>query len=106
MSLTDILSTEHRVIEVLLNCLEKISADALKSGKLDSEAANKAIDVIRNFADKCHHGKEEGHLFPALISRGMPREGGPVGQMLIEHEMGRSFVRGMADSVIKAAAGD
>jgi len=106
MGLTKILSDEHRVIEVVLDCLGKITDEASKSGRLDAESANQAIDVIRTFADKCHHGKEENHLFAKLVEKGMPKEGGPVGQMLVEHEQGRAFVKGMADNVSGAAAGN
>jgi hemerythrin-like domain-containing protein len=106
MELTKILSDEHRVIEVVLECLGKITDEAGKSGTLDAESANQAIDVIRTFADKCHHGKEENHLFAMLVEKGMPKEGGPVGQMLVEHEQGRAFVKGMTDSVSGAAVGN
>jgi hemerythrin-like domain-containing protein len=106
MGLTKILTDEHRVIEVVLNCLERMADEAGRTGKLDEVSANQAVDVIRTFADKCHHGKEENHLFAALVSKGMPREGGPVGQMLIEHAQGREFVKGMAGSISGAAAGD
>lgn len=106
MKLTKILMDEHRVIEVALDCLEKIVAEANSDGKLNQRAAEQTIDVIRTFADTCHHGKEEDHLFAALVEKGLPQEGGPVGQMLHEHEEGRAFVRRMADSVAKAAGGD
>jgi hemerythrin-like domain-containing protein len=106
MGLTKILTDEHRVIEVVLTCLEKIGEEAGSAGKLNEGAANQAIDVIRTFADKCHHGKEENHLFTALVNKGMPSDGGPVGQMLLEHRQGREFVAGMAASVPGAVAGD
>lgn len=106
MGLTKILSDEHRVIEVVLTCLEKITEEANSAGKLNAVTANQAIDVIRTFADKCHHGKEENHLFATLVEKGMPKEGGPVGQMLVEHEQGRVFVKEMTGSVSKAATGN
>jgi hemerythrin-like domain-containing protein len=105
MGLTKILSDEHRVIEVVLSCLSKITQEANNNGKLDEASANQAIDIIRTFADKCHHGKEEDHLFAAMVEKGMPKEGGPVGQMLVEHEQGRAFVKEMADNVSEAAQG-
>ena len=89
-----------------LACLENIADEANTSGKLNEESAAQAVDVIRTFADKCHHGKEENHLFVTLVDKGMPKEGGPVGQMLDEHEQGRAFVKGMTESISKAAAGD
>jgi hemerythrin-like domain-containing protein len=106
MGLTRILTDEHRVIEVVLTCLERIVEEAGKTGKLDEASADQAVDVIRTFADKCHHGKEENHLFAALVDKGMSRDGGPVGQMLIEHEQGRAFVKGMAESISEATIGN
>lgn len=59
---------------------------------------DQAIMFIREFADRCHHTKEEKHLFPAMESVGVPRDGGPIGVMLSEHDEGRQFVRGMASA--------
>ncbi|RME31657.1 MAG: hemerythrin [Candidatus Zixiibacteriota bacterium] len=103
---TDILSEEHRVIEVMLACVERITAQAREGGKLDKEAASQAVDFIRNYADKCHHAKEEDQLFPAMTAKGIPSQGGPVAVMLAEHDQGRAFVRGMADNLEAAAEGD
>jgi len=106
MNPTEILSNEHRVIEVMLSVLEKISERALQEKKLDKESAEMAIDFIRSFADGCHHGKEEGSLFPTLIAKGMPKEGGPVGQMLHEHEQGRAYVKQMLENLDAASEGN
>jgi hemerythrin-like domain-containing protein len=106
MNPTEILSSEHRIIEVVLSVLERMSEKALHDKKLDKESAEMAIDFIRSFADGCHHGKEEGSLFPALVDKGMPREGGPVGQMLNEHELGRAYVRQMLENLDAASEGD
>jgi len=101
MKPTEVLSAEHRVIEQVLNCLEKIAAQAEKTGKLEKQPAQDAVSFFRAFADQCHHGKEEALLFPALEAKGMPRNGGPTGVMIQEHETGRACVRGMADAVEK-----
>ncbi|MEW5794979.1 MAG: hemerythrin domain-containing protein [Candidatus Zixiibacteriota bacterium] len=106
MNPTAILSDEHRVIEVVLTAVERLAEEALREGRLDRESAEKAVDFIRSFADKCHHGKEENHLFAALIENGMTKEGGPVGQMLYEHDQGRQFVAGMAGNIEAASGGD
>jgi hemerythrin-like domain-containing protein len=106
MEPTTILSNEHRVIEVMLSVLEQLANKALVDKKLEHQSAEEAIDFIRNFADKCHHGKEEAHLFVAMVAKGIPKEGGPIGQMLHEHEQGRAFVRGMVDTLVKADSGD
>ncbi len=106
MKPTDVLKSEHRVIEVVLDCLDAIADQAEETGKLDQQAALDAVNFIKTFADGCHHGKEEGQLFPALIEKGIPAEGGPIAVMLHEHEMGREFVRGMAGAIAAAAEGE
>lgn len=103
---TDILSDEHRVIEQVLDCLEKMADDCRRHGVLDARAAKDAVDFFRNFADRCHHGKEESHLFPALEAKGFSRSEGPTGVMLREHDQGRACVRGMDEAIDAAAAGD
>ncbi len=105
MKPTEILSGEHRIIEQVLDCLEKIAQNCATEGRLDKNSAEQALDFFRNFADRCHHGKEETHLFPAMEAKGFPRQGGPTGVMLDEHEQGRADVRGMAEAVEGAAAG-
>jgi hemerythrin-like domain-containing protein len=106
MKPTDILSQEHRVIEQVLDCLEQMADRCDTQGTLDAADANSVIAFFRTFADQCHHGKEETHLFPALEAKGFRRDGGPTGVMLYEHDQGRAFVRGMADAVQAAARGD
>ena len=106
MKPTDILSSEHRVIEQVLDCLEKIIADANHTGKINDVDAGDAVSFFRTFADQCHHGKEEVHLFPAMEARGFPRHGGPTGVMLSEHETGRACVRAMMAAIPDGARGD
>jgi hemerythrin-like domain-containing protein len=106
MKPTEILGNEHRIIERVLSCLEAISRQAKSAGRLDEHSAKDAVAFFRNFADRCHHGKEEAHLFPALEAKGFPREGGPTGVMLHEHEQGRAHVRGMDENIEAAAKGD
>ncbi len=101
MKPTEILSAEHRVIEQVLDVLEKMAAQAERTGTLEKQDATDAVSFFRMFADKCHHGKEEDLLFPALEAKGFPRHGGPTGVMIQEHETGRACVRGMAEAIEK-----
>lgn len=102
---TSILMEEHRVIEQVLNCLERMAELCEQGQPLDAEAANQAFDFIRTFADHCHHAKEEDLLFPLMEQKGFSRSHGPTGVMLIEHEEGRRLVRAMADAVTKYQGG-
>lgn len=99
---TDVLKSEHRVIEQVLNCLEMI-AERAERGYFDRDAAADAIDFLRNFADRCHHGKEEMQLFPLLEEKGFDRENGPTGVMCDEHIEGRALISGMAEGVASTA---
>lgn len=103
---TQILSSEHRVIEVVLDSLEQMVTRSRKNNTLNRATAEQFVDFIRTFADGCHHGKEENHLFTALEEKGASREDGPVGVMLHEHALGRTFVSQMSANIALASMGD
>jgi len=90
---TEILTDEHRYILRVINAL---SAEclALESGKsIDRQFFDKAIDFIRNYADKFHHAKEEDIFFEAIPAGRM--QCNPISQMLHEHDVGRDYVKGL-----------
>ena len=99
MRASDILRNEHRVIEQVLDCLWVMAEQSEQSKQLDASAARQALEFLRQYADQCHHGKEETYFFPALEGHGYSRHGGPTGVMLAEHDMGRQHVRGMQAAV-------
>ncbi len=103
---TDILMSEHRVIEQVLDCLEKILDQCTSENKLDTASAKQAIEFFRGFADHCHHGKEEAKLFPVMEASGFSGGCSPVAVMLREHELGRLYIQGMDAAMEPAAAGD
>jgi hemerythrin-like domain-containing protein len=106
MQPTDILMNEHRLIEQVLHCLEKILEQCTAGKGLDTKSAKQAIEFFRGFADGCHHNKEEARLFPVLEANGFSGGCSPVAVMLREHELGRLYIQGMAASIDPAAAGD
>ncbi len=103
---TEILMQEHRVIEQVLNCLEIIAQRGEAEGKLDLESVQQAIDFFRNFADRCHHGKEEECLFPMLEQKEFSPVEGPTSVMRQEHETGRQFILAMEKAASAVTAGD
>jgi hemerythrin-like domain-containing protein len=106
MKATDILIEEHRVIERVLTTLET-GATLLEAGQpVRPEFFLQAADFVKGFADGCHHQKEEGVLFKAMVENGIPVEGGPIGVMLSEHEMGRAYTRAMRAAAERFQAGD
>jgi hemerythrin-like domain-containing protein len=112
MGALEVLMEEHEVIlkiaEVLNNSVKKLQARE----KVSTEFFEKILDIIRNFVEKCHHGKEEMGLFPLIREHG-GREARAVSLLIEEHEKGRAFVKTLdeavkkneTDSVIKSVNG-
>lgn len=101
-----LLMDEHQVILSVLAVLEEMARRVERDGVLDEHDAGAALDFFREYADACHHAKEEDLLFPLMEARGFPRQGGPTGVMIVEHDEGRAHVRAMRDVLPPAAAGD
>ncbi|MGC9069276.1 MAG: hemerythrin domain-containing protein [Thermoprotei archaeon] len=79
----------------------------LEEGKIvNANVFGYVLDFIKNFIDKCHHSKEEAVLFPVLEAHGIPKEGGPIGVMLVEHEYGRKYINALTDAVKRYYSGD
>jgi|WetSurMetagenome_2_1015567.scaffolds.fasta_scaffold388831_1 hemerythrin-like domain-containing protein len=106
MNATEILVNEHRLIKKVLDWGETEIARIESGGHPEMNKLAKAIDFIRNFADRCHHAKEEGLLFKRLIEKGMPGENGPIAVMLHEHDLGRAHVAALAASLDGAGRGE
>jgi hemerythrin-like domain-containing protein len=93
------LRAEHEGILTMLKILEKISEQMASGKKANLDHLEKIMEFLSVFADKCHHGKEEDILFPALEKAGIPREDGPIGVMLHDHEQGRADIRVMRQAL-------
>lgn len=106
LSATEVLEEEHRVIERMLNALARLSVQ-LGEGKTPPDwVLTDASDFISDFADGCHHAKEEHRMFPMLETAGMPVGEGPIPVMLMEHEQGREWNRRLRAAGERLASGD
>lgn len=92
---TDDLMDEHRVIERMLGILTEASNRLEKGQDIDPELYVGAVDFLKNFADKCHHTKEEKLLFEKMMERGVSGEVGPIAVMMREHQDGRAHVKSL-----------
>lgn len=106
MTPTEILVDEHRLIKKVLDWGDAELARIAAGGRPDTARLLQAVDFIRNFADRCHHAKEEGLLFARMSERGMPREAGPIAAMLYEHDLGRTYVAAAANALEGAGRGE
>ena len=106
MEATDILDTEHRLIERLLNVVE-IAANRLEQSQpLRADFFLDVVAFIQNFADAYHHSKEEKMLFTTMIECGFPAQGGPINVMLAEHEQARLYTQELQKATTQLVAGD
>jgi hemerythrin-like domain-containing protein len=93
------LKNEHEAILSAIQILDRMIPAMEKAPSVDKKDMQDFIGFLKEFADKCHHGKEEGLLFPAMVKAGIPEQGGPIGAMLAEHAQGRQLVRDMERSI-------
>jgi hemerythrin-like domain-containing protein len=91
-----ILMSEHRTILGAIDALLAF-ADPVRLGADDRPELARFVRFIKEYADGHHHAKEEGQLFEAMVQAGFPRQAGPVGMMLHEHDLGRRQVAVLAD---------
>lgn len=103
--ITSTLVNEHRLILRMIALLEKNAPKTAQGSYLNWQFYLDGIDFIRQYADRFHHAKEEDVLFKALVDNGMPKEHSPVAAMLMEHDLGRSFVTALESAVHGAQAG-
>jgi len=103
---TDILEEEHRFIQQVVGALPQLTGMLQAGRPVEPSLFLEIVEFMRMFADKCHHGKEEVHLFPLLVQRGVPVTGCPIGALSYEHQQGRALVSGLAEAAQAYARGD
>ncbi len=96
---TEALEREHRFIEKVVKACYVTVEEISGGGPVDPELLGKIIDFMRVYADRCHHGKEEALLFPALGEKGVPITGCPIGALSAEHVQGRHLVAALAEAL-------
>lgn len=106
MDATRALREEHRLILRVLGALELALDEAESSGKAERGEIERFLEFFRDFADGCHHAREEDELFVALDRVGARPDGGPIGVALAEHAQGREWVAALGAALEAQDAGD
>jgi hemerythrin-like domain-containing protein len=91
------LRDEHSAISIMLSVMKKIAIRLKNREEVKKGHLEKMVDFLVNFADKCHHGKEEKILFPEVVKN--PLNLYLVNELLGEHKSGRDLIHGMAESI-------
>jgi hemerythrin-like domain-containing protein len=106
MEATKQLSEEHKAVKLMLEILEEIAERLKSKEKVNPEHLDQLVEFMKVFVDGCHHAKEEDVLFPALEKAGIPKEGGPIGVMLEEHDEERVFVKDLVQGINEYKQGE
>jgi len=100
-----ILAEEHalilRAVDLLERGLARLEAGTSRGGPFFAAL----VEFFQVFADRYHHGKEEGILFPFMVAEmDYPQKSGPVAVLSSDHTAGRACVRAMAAAAARLEA--
>jgi hemerythrin-like domain-containing protein len=100
------LKNEHEGILFGLQILEKMAHLINDHQPMDKNDLIEMVHFLQLFADKCHHGKEEGLYFPSLEKAGIQNAGGLIGILLQEHTEGRKHIARMLETLSQISQED
>jgi hemerythrin-like domain-containing protein len=101
------LMIEHRLIERMISIIKDVLVQIESSQKVDPVFVDTAVDFIRTYADRTHHGKEEDILFRNLSKRALSAEDQRIMQELIEeHVFGRRTTKALIEANTRYRKGD
>ncbi len=93
------LMIEHRVIERMIRQLGTQVAQFRTDQKADPVFIDVAVDFIRTYADRCHHGKEEDILFRDLGTKKLRDDHRRTMEELVEeHRFGRKVTARLVEA--------
>ena len=98
----DLLINEHKYVSRMLVVIRKVCFNLMENNEIDYEDFDKIISFVKNFADGHHHQKEEIFLFNKMVEQlGDTGKNVITHGMLVEHDLGRSYIRNLIDSLEK-----
>jgi len=101
------LMIEHRLIERMLKLIDLEIINISKTNEINISFIEAAIDFIKTYADRCHHGKEEDILFRELKNKDISSVHKKILDELIqEHVYARENTKILADAKNKFLNGD
>lgn len=88
----DNLREDHGRIMKLFAAWQKMLAQLDRKDHALLEQFETCIDRVDVFVDRCHHGKEDDVLFPAMASSQDPAVANLIADLRAEHQTGRSLL--------------
>ncbi len=90
---------EHRLIERMIAVIGRRKDIIARDRKVDPVFIDTAVDFIRTYADRTHHGKEEDILFRDLAKKNMSVDHTRIMQELLDEHV---FARKMTGELVAA----
>jgi hemerythrin-like domain-containing protein len=107
MQARGLLMIEHRLIERMIHQIQKVLKHIDATNEVDPLFIDIAIDFIRTYADRTHHGKEEDILFRDLTKKELSNDDIRVMNELIEeHIFGRVTTKKLIEANSRYRSGD
>lgn len=102
-----LLMEEHRLIERMIGLAAGEAKRILSGEQVDADFIRAAVDFIRTYADKCHHGKEESILFRDAAKKSLtPELKALLNELLSDHTYGRTTTSALSAANERCANGD
>jgi len=94
------LMIEHRLIDKMIELLEKESKRMRETNVMDIKFISQAVDFLKMYADRCHHGKEEEIYFKKLNTKQLStQDSDMLKNLLDDHARARSLVAKISDNL-------
>jgi hemerythrin-like domain-containing protein len=88
------LMIEHRLIERVISLMQKEFEAAKQKQSINANFIGFAVDFMKTYADKCHHGKEEDIFFYELAKKNLsPELKNIMDELIQEHGISRVNVK-------------
>lgn len=101
------LMIEHRLIEKMIALIKKEIDRGERQKSINPEFIDLAVDFIRIYADRCHHGKEEDILFRDLSQKPLSDDQKQImAELIAEHRQGRKTVADLVEAKGRYLRGD
>ncbi len=100
----DILTREHDVVLAVLAAIESESRRLRRGAPMRSAWWVDAVLFFEQFSGRCHHVKEEHHLYPALDGAGVLHDDVSVTQLCHEHGTERALLNTLHDAAMAGNA--
>jgi len=101
------LMIEHRLIERMLAKIKDMLKLVEQTGEIDPLFVDIAVDFVRTYADRTHHGKEEDILFRDLNNKELSAvDRGIMNELIEEHVFGRKTTKALVEANRRYRNGD